>query len=134
MHQSLGSNWFRARLFFFPFVEKGVSLTRQPPWIGIEQFSKEILVVSGEEDLAPEGHLGDFWLFGLGFLSAAFIAFALFMTISRLQLFSLRKCSKLNLAKKPSMRYGGRSVHQKSWTNFTNLVIWKSATWLSRSS
>jgi len=72
-------------------------LTRQPPWIGIEQFSKEILVVSGEEDLAPEGHLGDFWLFGLGFLSAAFVAFALFMTISRLQLFSLRKVFKIKL-------------------------------------
>jgi hypothetical protein len=64
-----------------------------------EQFRKEILVVSGKDDLVPVGRLGDVWLFGLGFLSAAVLAFVFWMTRSGLQLSTLRKVFKKRLGK-----------------------------------
>ncbi|KAJ6070854.1 hypothetical protein N7467_012173 [Penicillium canescens] len=39
-----------------------------------EEFSKEILIVHGDEDdLMGESGIGDFWMFVLGFMSAAFV-------------------------------------------------------------
>lgn len=39
-----------------------------------EEFSKEIFVIHGDEDdIMTESGIGDFWMFVLGFMSAAFV-------------------------------------------------------------
>jgi hypothetical protein len=77
-----------------------------------EQFRKEILVVSGEGELpTSESHLGDVWLFVLGVMSAALVAFALWMTRSHPPLCSVERMFK----KRP-----GKEARHENWRQFSS--------------